>query len=111
MRFSVDMVATSIVVNVVFFKMVNSTPCPNDDQSSTPQSTDKRLLSPPRTMREVCLFLRAKEEISMARNVGQIIARGDRWWLIRVYLGRDRETCRWCESTAAAPKRNARSDG
>src|SRR5204863_8199212 len=29
---------------------------------------------------------------SMARKVGQIIARGDRRWLIRVYLGRDHET-------------------
>jgi integrase len=28
----------------------------------------------------------------MARKVGQIIARGDRRWLIRVYLGRNRET-------------------
>jgi integrase len=28
----------------------------------------------------------------MARKVGQIIGRGDRRWLIRVYLGRDRET-------------------
>ena len=28
----------------------------------------------------------------MARKVGQIIARGDRIWLIRVYLGRDHET-------------------
>jgi Phage integrase, N-terminal SAM-like domain len=28
----------------------------------------------------------------MVRKVGQIIARGDRRWLIRVYLGRDRET-------------------
>jgi hypothetical protein len=28
----------------------------------------------------------------MARKVGQIIARGDRRWLIRVYLGRDQET-------------------
>jgi hypothetical protein len=28
----------------------------------------------------------------MVRKVGQIIARGDRSWLIRVYLGRDRET-------------------
>jgi hypothetical protein len=37
-------------------------------------------------------FLRAKEEISTARKVGQIIARGDRRWLIRVYLGRDHET-------------------
>ena len=43
-------------------------------------------------MQGVCLFLRAKEEISMARKVGQIIARGDRRWLIRVYLGRDHET-------------------
>jgi hypothetical protein len=28
----------------------------------------------------------------MARKVGQIIARGERRWLIRVYLGRDHET-------------------
>jgi hypothetical protein len=28
----------------------------------------------------------------MARKVGQIIARGDRRWLIRVYLGRHHET-------------------
>ncbi len=28
----------------------------------------------------------------MARKVGQIIARGDPTWLIRVYLGCDRET-------------------
>jgi hypothetical protein len=40
------------------------------------------------------LFLRAKEEISLARKVGQIIARGDRRWLIRVYLGRDHDTQR-----------------
>jgi len=37
-------------------------------------------------------LLRSKEEISMARKVGQIIARGDPRWLIRVYLGRDHET-------------------
>jgi integrase len=29
---------------------------------------------------------------SMSRKVGQIIARGERRWLIRVYLGRNRET-------------------
>jgi len=28
----------------------------------------------------------------MARKVGQIIARGDGRWLIRVYLGRNQET-------------------
>lgn len=28
----------------------------------------------------------------MARKVGQIIARGHRRWLIRIYLGRDHET-------------------
>ncbi len=27
----------------------------------------------------------------MSRKVGQIIARGERRWLVRVYLGRDRE--------------------
>lgn len=30
----------------------------------------------------------------MSRKVGQIIARGEHRWLVRVYLGRDRETCR-----------------
>jgi len=30
----------------------------------------------------------------MSRKVGQIIARGERHWLVRVYLGRDRETCK-----------------
>jgi hypothetical protein len=39
----------------------------------------------------VSLFA-SQEEISMARKVGQIIARGDRRWLIRVYLGRDHQT-------------------
>jgi hypothetical protein len=28
----------------------------------------------------------------MSRKTGQIIARGDSRWLVRVYLGRDRET-------------------
>ena len=28
----------------------------------------------------------------MSRKVGQLIARGERRWLVRVYLGRDRET-------------------
>jgi hypothetical protein len=28
----------------------------------------------------------------MSRRVGQIIARGERRWLVRVYLGRDRES-------------------
>jgi hypothetical protein len=39
----------------------------------------------------VSLFA-GQEEISMARKVGQIIARADQRWLIRVYLGRDHET-------------------
>lgn len=30
----------------------------------------------------------------MSRKVGQIIARDERRWLVRVYLGRDHETCR-----------------
>jgi hypothetical protein len=28
----------------------------------------------------------------MSRKVGQIIARGERRWLVRVYIGRDHET-------------------
>jgi integrase len=35
---------------------------------------------------------REKGETSMSRKVGQIISRGVRRWLVRVYLGRDRET-------------------
>ena len=30
----------------------------------------------------------------MSRKIGQIIARGERRWLVRVYLGRNRETRR-----------------
>src|SRR5580700_9398724 len=33
-----------------------------------------------------------KGETSMSRKVGQIITRGERRWLVRVYLGRHRET-------------------
>ena len=38
------------------------------------------------------VLLRAKEGNSTARKVGQLIALGDRRWLIRVYVGRDHET-------------------
>jgi hypothetical protein len=38
-----------------------------------------------------CVLLRAKEE-TLRLEVGQIIARGDRRWLIRAYLGRNHET-------------------
>jgi integrase len=37
-------------------------------------------------------LLPEKGGTSMSRKVGQIIARGEQRWLIRVYLGRDRET-------------------
>src|SRR5437763_13491492 len=43
-------------------------------------------------MRQLCASLASQGGNSMARKVGQIIARGDRRWLIRVYLGRDHET-------------------
>jgi hypothetical protein len=47
----------------------------------------------------------------MARKVGQIIARGDRRWLIRVYLGRDRETNkrRYHNRTIHGPMREAQA--
>jgi len=47
----------------------------------------------------------------MARKVGQIIARGDRRWLIRVYLGRDHETKRrnYHNRTIHGPMREARA--
>jgi len=43
-------------------------------------------------VRQLCASLASQGGNSMARKVGQIIARGDRRWLIRVYLGRDSET-------------------
>ncbi len=55
------------------------------------KSTGKYQPLRPGRVRDVCLFCE-QEEISMARKVGQIIARGDRRWLVRVYLGCDRET-------------------
>jgi integrase len=47
----------------------------------------------------------------MARKVGQIIARGDRRWLIRVYLGRDRETNKrkYHNRTIRGPMREAQA--
>ena len=47
----------------------------------------------------------------MARKVSQIIARGDRRWLIRVYLGRDRETNRrnYHNRTTHGPIREAQA--
>jgi integrase len=47
----------------------------------------------------------------MARKVGQIIARGDRRWLIRVYLGRDHETNKrkYHNRTIHGPMREAQS--
>jgi len=56
------------------------------------QPTHQYVLRGPACVREVCLSLLANEETSMAREVGQIIARGDHKLLIRVYLGRDQET-------------------
>jgi hypothetical protein len=45
----------------------------------------------------------------VAPKVGQIIAWGDRRWLIRVYLGRDREKnkCRYHNRTIHGPVREA----
>jgi hypothetical protein len=43
-------------------------------------------------VRQLCASLASQGGNSMARKVGQIIARGDRRWLIRVYLGRNDET-------------------
>lgn len=47
----------------------------------------------------------------MARKVGQIIARGDRRWLIRVYLGRDQATNkrRYHNRTIHGPMREAQA--
>src|SRR5215467_12987076 len=61
------------------------------DQPSNSRTSNYQLSFSPKACEEYA-SLRAKEEISMARKVGQIIARGDRRWLIRVYLGRDHET-------------------
>lgn len=47
----------------------------------------------------------------MARKVGQIIARGDRRWLIRIYLGRDNETNKrkYHNRTIRGPMREAQA--
>jgi len=47
----------------------------------------------------------------MARKVGQIIARGDRRWLIRVYVGRDREAIKrnYHNRTIHGPMREAQA--
>ncbi len=47
----------------------------------------------------------------MARKVGQIIARGDRRWLIRVYLGREQETNKrkYHNRTIQGPMREAQA--
>ena len=55
-------------------------------------------------------LLRAKEETSVARKLGQLIARGDRRWLIRVYLGRDHET-KQCNYHTERSVVHARSPG
>jgi hypothetical protein len=47
----------------------------------------------------------------MARKVGQIIARGDRRWLIRVYLGRDHDTQKTQIPQPNDPRSHARSAG
>src|SRR5436190_1517450 len=43
-------------------------------------------------MRQSVPHSRERRELHMSRKVGQIIARGQRRWLVRVYLGRDPET-------------------
>ena len=74
------------------------------------QSTDEYLLS--HRVRAGCVSLFAsQEETSIARKVGQSIARGDRRWLIRVYLGRDHETKKrkYHNRTIHGPMREARA--
>jgi integrase len=39
-------------------------------------------------------FVGKEDDLVLARKQGQIVARGDRRWLVRVYLGRDRQTRR-----------------
>ena len=50
------------------------------------------MLSGPACVQEVCLFLRAEEETLWLAKLAKSIARGDRRWLIRVYLSRDHNT-------------------
>ena len=47
----------------------------------------------------------------MARKVGQIVARGDRRWLIRVYLGHNQETNKrnYHNRTIRGPMREAQA--
>src|SRR5215467_5724798 len=61
------------------------------DQPSNSRTSNYQLSFSPKACEEYA-SLRAKEAISMARKVGQIIARGDCRWLIPGYLGRPHET-------------------
>ena len=47
----------------------------------------------------------------MARKTGQIVGRGPRRWLVRIFLGRDRETRRrrYLSRTVHGPVRQAQS--
>jgi len=59
----------------------------------------------------VPFFFASQKEISTARIVGQIISRGDRRWLIRVYLARDHETnkCKYHNRTIHGPMWDAQA--
>jgi integrase len=50
-----------------------------------------------------------REEVSLARKTGQIVRRGRRRWLVRVFLGRDRQTKkrRYHNRTIRGPARRA----
>jgi integrase len=57
----------------------------------------------------VCQIFR--EGFSLARKTGQIVGRGRRRWLVRVFLGRDRETLRrrYLSRTVHGPVRQAQT--
>ena len=44
----------------------------------------------------------------MSRKVGQIIARGERTWLVRVYLGRPPFSILYCGTVIHRPKLTSR---
>lgn len=52
-----------------------------------------------------------REGVSLARKTGQIVGRGRRRWLVRVFLGRDRETRRrrYLSRTVHCPVRQAQT--
>jgi hypothetical protein len=81
------------------------------DQSTSFQPTVGRLSCALTVRKKRASFCEPREESLAARNVGPIVTRGDRRWLVRVYLGCDRETSKrkYHNRTIHGPVREAQA--